>query len=66
MSTPIEDRAVWALHRATRDEMRARGYCAQCAEQIAFAVTDFAERLPPRKMDLCGRCQRVHRERRAA
>lgn len=57
--SPIEEHALWKLHRDTRRAAQRAGHCARCSEALAFAETDRAEGLPPRTVELCDRCKQL-------
>lgn len=57
--TPIESLWLWNVHHAVKDEMRKRGACKPCSEQVAFAATDVSEGKTARELELCERCKRL-------
>lgn len=43
MTTQIEDRALWAIHRAAADAAKASGLCRDCQQRAGFAATERAQ-----------------------
>jgi len=58
-ATPIEDRALWALHHAAADAAKAKGACWDCQQRAGFAAT---ERAQGRTADEPQHCHRLHRK----
>jgi hypothetical protein len=46
MSTPIESRALWAIHHAAADAAKAKGACRDCQQRAGFAATSSAQGVP--------------------
>jgi hypothetical protein len=56
MTTPIEERVLWAIHRAAARAAKARGVCWWCCQLAGFAATD-AHVNNPHKPEFCGKCR---------
>ena len=56
MTTPIEDRIAWLIHRTAVIAARALGICWWCAQLAGFAATN----APPSIADLCPKCRAAH------
>lgn len=57
-ATPIEDRAMWMIHRVAADHARQCGACWACAQQVGFAATDKLEGVATAR-PLCAKCERI-------
>ena len=56
MTTPIEERVLWAIHRAAARAAKARGVCWWCCQLAGFAATD-AHANNPHPPGFCPKCK---------
>ena len=60
-STPIEDRADWQIHAASRKASAALGLCFDCQQRTAFNAVEEAHGTPALfPVELCAKCQSTH------
>ena len=57
-TTPIEDRADWQIHAASRKASAALGLCFSCQQRTAFNAVEEAHGTPALcPVELCAKCK---------